>query len=74
LQLFAEHPAQALIGCSEAQLVALRALAAPHGVPLHVLGSVGGDRLRLHGHGELGLYELRAAHSPQTAPEPPHAA
>jgi phosphoribosylformylglycinamidine synthase II len=67
LQLFAEHPAQALIGAAPHAAAALTALGARHGVSVQLLGDVGGTTLRLEGLGEIAISELATAHQENVA-------
>jgi phosphoribosylformylglycinamidine synthase subunit PurL len=63
VELFGEGPSRIVATCDPADLDALRALAATHGVPAERLGAVGGDRLviSLVGRGATGAAEERGA-------------
>ncbi|HYM27863.1 MAG TPA: AIR synthase-related protein, partial [Steroidobacteraceae bacterium] len=59
--LFGETQSRAVVTCSAGGRDALLALAARHGVPCHVAGAVGGERLRLAGI-DVGVADLREAY------------
>ncbi|MGQ0845320.1 MAG: AIR synthase-related protein, partial [Sporichthyaceae bacterium] len=61
--LFGESTARVLVSVSPSNADALGRLASAHGVPLTRLGEVGGDALVLEGLFEVGLAELRDAHT-----------
>ena len=57
--LFSETQARALVSVAPARLEAFTALAREAGVPVHKLGTVGGDSLSVKGAFELGLEQMR---------------
>ena len=60
--LFGESQSRFLISFAREALVRLHELAGQHSVPLLDIGSVGGKRLRVTGHIDLPLSELRDVH------------
>jgi phosphoribosylformylglycinamidine synthase len=63
LALFAESAGRALLSVRTDRLATVETLAAAHGVPLQVLGAVGGASLELAGVCSIPVDELRAAHT-----------
>ena len=61
--LFGESAARAVVAVAPGREAAFAALAAGHGVPAEVLGTVGGGSLRVAGCFEIPLDELAAAHA-----------
>ncbi|HEX4061234.1 MAG TPA: phosphoribosylformylglycinamidine synthase subunit PurL [Streptosporangiaceae bacterium] len=61
--LFSESAARAVVAVPPGTQAAFTALAAGHGVPAEVIGTVGGDSLGVDGCFEIPLDELRAAHT-----------
>lgn len=74
LQLFAEHPAQALLGVTIEDAAALLTLATTYGVPAQSIGDSGGTTLNLIGHGEIPLATLGQSYFTTANTELPHAA
>jgi phosphoribosylformylglycinamidine synthase len=68
--LFGEAPSRIVVSLADEHLPALRDLAAAAGVPLHVLGRTGGDRLRITLSGrrvvDAPITELAQAHDALT--------
>jgi len=73
LQLFAEHPAQVLLGTTREAAIALDELGARYGVPVQGLGEIGGTTLQLEGQGAVALSTLGGAYYANPA-ERQHAA
>ena len=65
--LFAETPGRVLVSVTPKNLSALTELAQKFGVPLHPLGTSGGDSLNIN-EAEISLTELRSAHT-ETLPK-----
>jgi phosphoribosylformylglycinamidine synthase len=60
--LFAETPGRVLVAVNPINLAALEALASKYEIPLHTLGSSGGDSLLIND-ASISLTELRSAHT-----------
>ena len=65
--LFAETPGRVLVSVDPINMSALEALAHKYEIPLHTLGSSGGDALVIN-HASIPLIELRSAHT-ETLPK-----
>ena len=65
--LFAETPGRVLVSVDPINVPALQTVASKYEIPLHVLGSSGGDSLVIN-HAAISLSELRAAHT-ETLPK-----
>ena len=65
--LFAETPGRVLVSVDPINVSALQAVASKYEIPLHVIGSSGGDSLVIN-HAAISLAELRAAHT-ETLPK-----
>ena len=65
--LFAETPGRVLVSVDPINVSALQTVASKYEIPLHVLGSSGGDSLVIN-HAAISLSELRAAHT-ETLPK-----
>ena len=60
--LFSESTARAVLAVPAGSEPELAALAARHGVPAEVIGTVGGPSLEVAGHFDIPVGELAAAH------------
>ncbi len=63
VELFGESPSRVLVGVAPDDLAAVAGLARRHGLPMEVLGAVGGERLTIEliGEGATGAAEERGA-------------
>jgi phosphoribosylformylglycinamidine synthase len=63
-ELFSETQGRVVATCPEADIEALLKLLDRHGVPYGVVGTLGGERLRVEGMVDVSLDQLREAYEP----------
>ena len=74
LQLFGEHPAQAVIAAAPAAVKRLYQRAETYAVPMQRVGEIGGTMLDVHGCGAVALATLAAARAEKPSMGRSHAA
>ncbi len=62
--LFSETQSRIVVSCAEDRVEDLVALALKHRTPYSVIGTVGGERLVIHGMADVALTDLAAAYEP----------